>query len=134
VSALPQASIPVYCTEFTNPCIQRTKQHELLDVLISPLCAVICGANTWMELEAYSKAKEEWLKQFLTFPYVIPSHNTFARILAQLDPKELQRCFLCQIEAGSEVTYREVVAVEGRPYVASYDQVVGKGAIPMVSA
>ena len=58
--------------------------HELRDTLVIWICAVICGADSWVEMEAYGRAKEKWLRQFLALPHGIPSHDTFARVLAQL--------------------------------------------------
>ena len=114
--------------------MERTKRHLLLDILVIALCAVLCGAEGWVDLEAYGKAKEEWLRQFLLLPHGIPSHDTFARVLARLDPEELQTCFLRWIRAVSEVTAGEVVARDGKTLRRSFDQASGKGAITMVSA
>ena len=97
-------------------------------------CAVICGADTWVEMAAYGRAKEEWLKQFLLLPKGIPSHDTFARVLARVKPEELQRCFLNWMQAVSDLTHGEVVALDGKTLRRSFDRAAGKGAIHMVSA
>lgn len=130
----PRAAITEYFAELTDPRVERTKRHLLLDMLVIALCAVICGAEGWVDLEAYGKAKEGWLRQFLLLPHGIPSHDTFARVLARLDPEELQACFLRWIRAVSEVSAGEVVAIDGKTLRRSFDQASGKGAITMVSA
>ena len=130
----PKAAITEYFAELTDPRVERTKRHLLLDILVIALCAVICGAEGWVDLEAYGKAKEAWLRQFLVLPHGIPSHDTFARVLARLDPEELQACFLRWIRAVSELSAGEVVAIDGKTLRRSFDQASGKGAITMVSA
>ncbi len=130
----PSAAITEYFAELTDPRVERTKRHLLLDILVIALCAVICGAEEWVDLEAYGKAKEEWLRQFLLLPHGIPLHDTFARVRARLDPEELQTCFLRWIRAVREVTAGEVVAIDGKTLRRSFDQASGKGAIARVSA
>jgi predicted transposase YbfD/YdcC len=128
------ASMQEYFSEISDPRVERTKLHLLTDILVIAICAVICGADTWVELEAYGRAKEQWLRQFLTLANGIPSHDTFARVIARLKPEELQRCFLRWMQAVSEVTQGEVVAIDGKTLRRSFDRAAGKGAIHMVSA
>src|SRR5262249_59268964 len=128
------APIQEYFAEVSDPRVDRTKLHLLRDILVIAICAVICGADTWVEREAYGRAKEQWLRQFLTLPNGIPSHDTFARVLARLNPEELQQCFLRWMQAVSEVTHGEVVAIDGKTLRRSFDRATGKGAIHMVSA
>src|SRR5262245_2693644 len=130
----PSATIQAYFAEVTDRRVERTKLHLLVDNLVSAICAVICGADTWVEMEAYGNAKEPWLRQFLVLPHGIPSHDTFGRVFARLNPDELQRCFLRWIEAVREVTQGEVVAIDGKTLRRSFDRAAGKGAIHMVSA
>ena len=108
--------------------------HPLLDILVIAICAVICGADTWVEMEEYGKAKEAWLRRFLALPHGIPSHDTFARVFARLDPEEVQRSFLSWVRAVSQVTQGEVIAIDGKTLRHSYDHAAGKGAVHMVSA
>jgi len=129
-----RATIAAYFAEISDPRVARTRLHQLLDILVIAICAVICGADTWVEMEAYGRAKEQWLRQFLTLPNGIPSHDTFARVLARLNPEELQQCFLRWMQAVSEVTHGEVVAIDGKTLRRSFDRATGKGAIHMVSA
>jgi len=128
------ATFQEHFAELTDPRVDRGKLHLLLDILVIALCAVICGADTWVEMAAYGRAKAEWLKQFLLLPNGIPSHDTFARVLARLKPEELQGCFLNWMQAVSELTHGEVVAIDGKTLRRSFDRAAGKGAIHMVSA
>jgi hypothetical protein len=105
-----------------------------MDILVMAICAVICGADSWVEMEAYGRAKEQWLRQCLPLPQGIPSPDTFARVLARLNPEELQQCFLRWMQAVSEVTQGEGVAIDGKTLRRSFDRARGKSAIPMVSA
>jgi predicted transposase YbfD/YdcC len=128
------APIQEYFATVTDPRVDRTKLHLLMDIVVIAICAVICGADTWVEMEAYGRAKEKWLRQFLTLPNGIPSHDTFARVIARLKPKEVQQCFLRWMQAVSEVTAGEVVAIDGKTLRRSFARATGKGAIHMVSA
>jgi predicted transposase YbfD/YdcC len=128
------APIHEYFATVTDPRVDRAKLHLLMDILVMAICAVICGADSWVEMEAYGRAKEQGLRQFLPLPNGIPSHDTFARVLARLDPEELQQCFLRWMHAVSEVTEGEVIAIDGKTLRRSFDHARGKSAIHMVSA
>ena len=130
----PSPSILNYFAELEDPRIDRTKEHLLLDIVAIAICAIICGADSWVDIEAYGAAKQGWLAQFLPLPNGIPSHDTFARVFARLDPQQLQQCFLNWIRAISNLTTGEVIAVDGKQLRHSYDRGASKGAIHMVSA
>ncbi len=134
MEAVGGATIAAYFADLSDPRIERTRLHELMDILVIAICAVICGADSWVEMETYGRAKEQWLRQFLALPHGIPSHDTFSRVLARLKPEELQQCFLRWMQAVSEVTHGEVIAIDGKTLRRSFDRAAGKGAIHMVSA
>lgn len=73
----------------SDPRIDRTKQHLLGDIVAITILAVLGGADSWVAIETYAQAKQEWLKQFLALPNGIPSHDTIARVFARVDPKHL---------------------------------------------
>jgi hypothetical protein len=75
-----------------DPRIERTRLHSLTDILGIALCAVICGADSWVEIEEYGRAKQEWLRQWLGLANSVPSHDTLARVFARLDPRSLGGC------------------------------------------
>jgi predicted transposase YbfD/YdcC len=117
-----------------DPRVERTKLHPLLSVITIAICAVICGAETWDEIEEFGKAKAEWLKSFLDLPNGNPSHDTFNRVFQALDPKQFQECFLNWMKAVAEALSSQVIALDGKTLRGSRDELGGKGAIHMVSA
>ena len=117
-----------------DPRIDRGKRHTLLDIIGITLCGVICGADNWVDIEAYGNAKYDFLQQFLELPNGIPSHDTFGDVFARLDPEAFQRCFREWVETLVEVSAGQVVAIDGKALRGSSDGVLGKRAIHMVSA
>lgn len=117
-----------------DPRIDRTKRHLLSYILAIAICAVICGADEWTEMEAFGKAKQAWFKSFLELPNGIPSHDTLARVLARLDPLALQQGFVAWIQGLGQQLAGSVVAIDGKTVRHSFDRAAGKAAIHMVSA
>jgi predicted transposase YbfD/YdcC len=130
----PKITIVDHFKDLEDKRVERTKRHELIDIVTIAICAVICGADSWVLMETYGKKKEEWLKQFLELPNGIPSHDTFARVFARIDPQQLQNSFLSWIKSINKITAGEVIAVDGKTLRHSYDKGKDKGAIHMVSA
>lgn len=130
----PAASIGKHFSNLEDPRVDRTKLHKLLDILVIAICAVICGADNWEEVELFGQAKEAWFKGFLELPNGIPSHDTFWRVFAKLDPAQFQQSFVSWISSVSSVTHGQVIAMDGKILRRSQDQTLGRGAIDMVSA
>ncbi len=130
----PKITIADHFAQMSDPRIDRTKRHKLIDILTIAICAVICGADSWVAIELYGCTKYEWLKTFLELPNGIPSHNTFARVFAQLNPQEFQSCFLNWMKSIQKITSGEVVAIDGKTLCSSYDKSSDSCAIQMVSA
>ncbi len=120
-----------------DPRVERTKLHGLLDIITIAICAVICGANDWSEIELFGHAKHAFFKSFLALPNGIPSHDTFNRVFARLNPEQFQKCFLEWVQelvraSGGQV--KGVVAIDGKRVCGSRDTPNSKGPIQMVSA
>ena len=131
---LPKIRLADHFAQMSDPRVERSRRHKLIDIITIAICAVICGADTWVDIESYGRAKFEWLKQFLELPNGIPSHDTFARVFTRIEPEQFQESFLSWIKSISNITKGEVVAIDGKTLRSSYDTSQDKAAIHMVSA
>ncbi len=120
--------------ELEDPRMDRTKLHLLSDILVITICAVICGADEWTEIEIFGKSKRKWFKTFLLLPNGIPSHDTFGRLFSRLDPAQLERCFQRWIGAMAECTGGQLIAIDGKTIRRSFQKADNKAAIHVVSA
>ncbi len=127
-------SIAEHFSKLQDPRLERTRLHKLSEILVIAICAIICNADSWEDVEAYGNAKSEWLKTFLILESGIPSHDTFNRVFARLDAKQFEACFINWIRAVARIKSGQVVAFDGKLPRGSRDKAVGKGAIDMVSA
>ena len=118
----------------TDPRVDRTKEHLLLDIVLIAICAVVCGADGWVEVAEFGETKQEWFSRFLQLPNGIPSHDTFGRVFAALDATEFQRCFLEWVQAVHVLTAGQVIAIDGKTLRRSHDKRHGKAALHIVSA
>lgn len=114
-----------FFSSVTDPRVERTQKHSLESILFISLCAVICGAESWNEIEDYGNAKVDWLERFLYLPNGIPSHDTFNRVISSLDPKELNDSFVAWTKSIAELTDGEVVAIDGKCMRGSSDDGTG---------
>ncbi len=117
----------------SDPRADQGKDHLLLDLLTIALCAVICGADSFVEMEQFGNAKRAWLDTFLDLPSGIPSHDTFGRLFAALDPDQFHACFLAWVQSTVALTEGAVIACDGKTVRRSHDRGAGKAAIHMVS-
>ncbi len=117
-----------------DPRVDRTKRHRLIDILVIALCAVIAGADNWEDVEEFGKARLEWFKTFLELPNGIPSHDTFNRVFARLNPEQFRAGFLSWMNAVSQIIGGQVIAIDGKVLRGSQDKGIGKAAIDLVSA
>jgi predicted transposase YbfD/YdcC len=134
MAASPGSTLFDHFATLPDPRVDRTKEHLLLDILTIAICAIICGADSFVEMEEFGDAKKEWLTTFLSLPSGIPSHDTFTRLFAALDPDRFQACFLAWVQATVAHTEGAVIAVDGKIARRSHDRGAGKAAIDMVSA
>lgn len=127
-------SIGEHFSGLEDPRIERNKLHPLLNILVIAICAVICGAENWVDVALYGNLKKEWLEQYLDLSNGIPSHDTFGRVFRRLQAEAFQACFLAWVKAIHQITHGQVIAIDGKELRRSMDQTLGKRAIHMVSA
>lgn len=134
MNSSPLTSVETHFRSLTDPRAEHSIKHGLIDIVMITICAVICGADNWVEIENYGLAKQEWLQQFLELPHGIPSHDTLMRVFARLKPEQLQQCFLNWIQAVSQITKGQVIAIDGKSLRGALERGQNRGAIHMVSA
>lgn len=130
----PSAPLLEHFKNLEDPRAEKLIEHQLLDIIGLTICAVVCGADSWVDIANYGRAKQEWLKGFLQLSNGIPSHDTIGRLFASLDPEALQECFLNWVQAIAQLSEGEIIAIDGKTVRHSYDNQADKGAIHMVSA
>src|SRR5437588_3801866 len=113
---MPKAEIGFvrYFADLPDPRSTRTRWHRLDDILVITLCAVICGADSFEEIERFGNAREDWLKTFLELPNGIPSHDTFNRVLAALDREKFSACFARWMTDLCEAAGLRAIAIDGK--------------------
>lgn len=118
----------------TDPRVERTRRHELVDVLIIALLAVINGATGWLDMELFARGRLAWLRTFLTLANGVPSEDTFRRVFEAIDPKEFGESVSVIIEDLVVDLDGKVVAIDGKTMRGSFDKRRGKSALHVVSA
>lgn len=127
-------SLIEHFADLKDPRREHGREHKLIDILVIAILAVICGANDFVGMEEFGRAKQGWLKTFLELANGIPSHDTFGRVLAKLKPGQFRRCFSRWVRAVAALTAGETVAIDGKTLRRSYDRSGGQSAIELVSA
>lgn len=123
-----------YFAGLTDPRLEDRCDHKLSDILFIASGAVICGADGFTDMQEFGIAKETWLRQFLELPNGIPSHATFGRVLARLNPNAFQQGCLDWVRAVADVTNQEIVPLDGKRRRRSHDRSNSQRAIELVSA
>lgn len=130
----PLEAIEAHFSKVSDPRVERTKEHKLIDMIAIAICAVICGAEGWVDIELFGKSKLPWLKTFLELPNGIPSHDTFGRVFAKIDAQQFQLAFYEWVWAVNDIIQGQIINLDGKQLRGSKDKVLGKRAIYMVSA
>lgn len=118
----------------SDPRGKRKPEHLLLDIVAIAILAVLSGANDMVAIETYGKAKQSWLETFLELPNGIPSHDTFSRVLALLNPQQLHECFLSWVQVLTESLAIQLIHIDGKTARGSYDREQSLKALHTVSA
>ncbi len=137
------AGLLTHFRDLADPRINRRKRHMLLDVILIGILSIVCNGEGFTDMELFGKSKYKWLKQFLALPNGIPSHDTFRRVFARIDPRRFEACFRSWTQAvnarlspnPSDLSQAgEVVAIDGKTLRGSFDTFLAQNPIQMVSA
>jgi len=127
-------SIEEHFGKIPDQRVVTRSSHKLVDIIAVAILAILCGADGWVAIETYGKAKEEWLSTFLELPNGIPSHDTFGRIFSQLEPEVLESNFQAWVKVIAGKLGLKVVAIDGKSLKGSYDRENSLKSLVMVSA
>lgn len=120
--------------DLVDPRIPRGRRHRLLDIVTIAVCAVISGAESWVEVAQWGRTKQDWLADWLDLPHGIPAHDTFGRVFARLEPGQFETGFLRWVQAVAHTAEPEVIALDGKTVRRSGDTHAGKRPLHLVSA
>ncbi len=130
VASTPR-TLPEHFRTLVDPRINRTRRHELTDILVIAICTLLCGGEGFYDMEDFGKAKEAWFRTFLSLPHGIPAHDTFNRVLSALNPAGFLECFLAWTQSLRQAVSEEIVAMDGK----ALRRAMNAGGMPyMVSA
>jgi len=129
-----QITLVAHFQNMRDPRVEGQCDHKLIDIIVMAVCAVVAGAETWVDVENFGIAKQAWLASFLALPNGIPAHDTFGRFFAALDGEAFQSSFMHWVEAVFRITKGQVIAIDGKTIRRSHDKKIGKDAIHMVNA
>jgi predicted transposase YbfD/YdcC len=127
-------SIIHYFADLEDPRVGPHTLHDLLDILVITVCAVIAGCESFLQIAEYGRHKEAWLRNFLQLPHGIPSHDTFARVWTVIDPVKFQECFMRWAAALHDATGGKIIAIDGKTLRRSFDRTGGVNPLHLVSA
>ena len=111
---LAKASLVAHLAQVPDPRIHRRREHELIDILVIAVCTLLCAGESFNDMEDFGKAKLDWFRTFLNLRNGIPSHDTFNRVFAALDPREFLDCFLRWTQSLRAAVAQEIVALDGK--------------------
>lgn len=114
-------SIAVHFADLPDPRSDQGKRHQLSDMLVIAVCAVICAADSWADVVDFGQAKLAWFRTFLDLPHGIPSQDTFERVFARLDPDAFEACFEAWTRALAGTSGGKLVALDGKRIRRSFD-------------
>lgn len=129
-----EASILAHFSTIDDPRQSYLNDHPLINIIAIALCAVIAGAEGWTQVELFGQNRQAWLSRFLDLSNGIPSHDTFGRVFARIDPEQFRQHFVNWVRAAFQLTDGQVVAIDGKQLRRSHDKGGRQSAIRMVSA
>jgi predicted transposase YbfD/YdcC len=131
---MPAEQLVEHFSGINDPRCAGKVGHQLIDILVIAVCAVIAGGESWEDMALYGRIKADWLRSFLALQNGVPSHDTFRRVFMLIDPESFERCFTAWAESFSTAPNREVVAIDGKTMRRSFDRSREQGPLHVVSA
>lgn len=134
----PASRIAACFVDLVDPRVARCRRHALLDIVTIAVCAVLAGADTFVDIAAWGRAKQDWLAEWLELPHGIPSHDTFGRVFARLDPVQFQVGFFTLVRQVAATAPAEaptpVIALDGKTVRRSGDRQTAQPPVHVISA
>lgn len=127
-------SVLDHFSSLSDPRIELKSSHILVEIVAMALCGIIAGADNWVEIADFAKEKKDWFKTFLKLPAGTPSHDTFGRVFAMINPEEFGTCFISWLQRLFPSLDSDVISIDGKTSRRSHDRTNGKNPIHMVSA
>lgn len=127
-------SILEHFSTLEDPRIERGKEHQLLDIVVLAICAVVSGAEGWEGIELFGQTRLAWLRRYVPLANGIPAHDTLARVLSRISARGFEACFASWVRACAAVTEGEVIAIDGKTSRRSHDRRSRQSALHLVSA
>src|SRR3954452_20992550 len=132
--ASSHVSIKQHFARLKDPRINRRKRHLLIDIIVIAVCAVICGCDSWPRIALFARKRRQWLQTFLELPNGVPSHDTFERVFARLNPEAFQSCFRQWMQTLAELLGVKHIAIDGKTLRGSGQASTHLGPLHLVSA
>src|SRR3984885_9512163 len=127
-------SLKRHFRKLKDPRLHRRRRHELLNIIVMAICAVIADCDGWQDIEVFVRNREKWFRRFLDLPNGVPSHDTFERVFSRLDPAAFGACFQSWVQAVGAAVGLSHVAIDGKTLRHSYDRASDLGPLHLVSA
>jgi predicted transposase YbfD/YdcC len=100
--------------EVPDPRVARSREHDLVELLVIALCTLLCRGESFYDMEEFARVRRQWLRTFLRLKGGVPSHDTFNRVFQALDPKRFADCLSRWTQSVRAVLGGEVVALDGK--------------------
>lgn len=123
-----------FFSKIQDPRCTQGRRHRLSDMIVIAICAIICNADGWEDIELFGLCKERWFRTFLSLRHGIPSHDTFARVFARLAPAAFEACFMEWMAHLAKTSKGRLIAVDGKTLRRSFNTAANKAALHMINA
>ena len=120
--------------DITDPRIDRTKLHKLIDIIFITICGVLCRCEGWEDIECFANERIDWLRKFVELENGIPSHDTIRRVFERISPQEFQKCLISWSNEICKLTPGNIVAIDGKTIRRSFNTASKNDAIHLLSA